>query len=176
MADSSHILLVGIGSPHGDDQIGWRVADELVAALSKRDRQEWLDTWRIHKAKSPLDLLNWLEADSRGPVRHLIICDACQSASSPADICAGAIHCWSWPDEELPSVRFSGSHDLGLAAVLHLARALDRLPPRIDIWGVEVDRLERATDLSSQLKRTPALVARRIRESTAMNELPVSWI
>jgi len=166
MADASHILFVGIGSPHGDDQIGWRVADELTNLTSQVDRQEHedLEKWQVRKAKSPVDVLNWL--DSRGLIRRLIICDACRSAATHGGVGTGTVHCWIWPTEELESIQFTGSHDMGIAAVLDLARTLDRLPPKIDIWGIEIDSVEPAADISACLEHTASLAAQRIAWST----------
>ena len=47
-------LVVGIGSPHGDDQAGWLVVERLRDLLPKSSAE-------FHVAQSPTDLLNWLE-------------------------------------------------------------------------------------------------------------------
>ena len=113
-------LLVGIGSSHGDDQFGWQVARAVA--------QRQLDGLEVRLANSPSELLDWLEEAD-----HLILCDACHGLDQPP----GAVQQWTWPAAELQHVRWSGTHDLGLSAVLELGQQLDRLPPQVTIWGVQ---------------------------------------
>jgi len=103
-------LIVGIGSPYGDDQAGWRVVEQLQRTLdTNRDHQI-----EIRLARTPGDLLNWVNRD-----QQLILCDACQG-NKPT----GTIESWSWPAEGLSEVDWAGTHDLGLSTVLKL---LDQL-------------------------------------------------
>jgi hydrogenase maturation protease len=113
-------LLVGIGSPHGDDQLGWLVVDR-VAACVKHDHLE------IRRAASPTDLLDWLQ-----DVERLVICDACRGLGR-----VGEVRRWNWPTSELPALAWSGTHDLSLPAVLMLAQRLGRLPEQVVVWAIE---------------------------------------
>jgi hydrogenase maturation protease len=110
-------LFVGLGSAYGDDQIGWRVAERLAASI-----EETAVSIRI--ARSPGDLLDWLEG-----VDRLIVCDACENVSLP-----GTILRLRWPNAQLATLCSSSSHDLGLADVLALAEQLCRLPKEVIIW------------------------------------------
>ena len=103
----SETLIVGFGSSHGDDQFGWRVAEQL-SALAEHS------SVTVRQARSPAEILGWLEG-----VERLIVCDACQDLGLP-----GRMHHWRWPDAALAELRFAGSHDLGVSAALGLA---DRL-------------------------------------------------
>ncbi len=123
-------VVVGIGSPHGDDQIGWRIADRLSQAMCS--------SVEIYKAASPIELL-----DFANRADELTICDACR-----ADSDFGTIWCWNWPTEAIETCRFSGSHDLPLPVALELASQLGRLPRRVTIWGVNIGSTEPAADLS----------------------------
>src|SRR5690349_18107797 len=116
---SRQTLIVGLGSPHGDDQLGWRVAERLAALAAPRTL--------VRTARSPGELLGWLDG-----VERLIICDACECLGL-----FGAVHCWHWPAPELSLVRSSGSHDLGIASALALADELGRLPGQVTIVAVE---------------------------------------
>ena len=113
-------LVVGLGSSHGDDGLGWRVAEQLAAHC--RDPGV-----TIRRALSPADILDWLDEAER-----LIVCDACQDLGAP-----GRVHHWLWPDDGLAEVRFGGSHDLGLWAALELAERLGLLPAEVSIWCAE---------------------------------------
>ena len=113
-------LFIGIGSSHGDDRIGWLVADELQSIASA--------DLIVRHAKSPLDLLDWL-----GEIRCLAICDACRGMGP-----VGSWHRSTWPIRDVPVVRPAGSHSLGLVDTLQLASRLDLLPEEVLLWSVEI--------------------------------------
>ncbi|MCC7424784.1 MAG: hydrogenase maturation protease [Planctomycetaceae bacterium] len=119
MCAVSQQLLVGLGSPHGDDRVAWTVAEELESS-----RPDWI----IRKASTAVDLFDWLEG-----VDRLIVIDACRGAGAP-----GSIVRWRWPAVPLTALRGAGSHDLGLAEVLQTATRLGTLPSRVEIIGIEI--------------------------------------
>jgi hydrogenase maturation protease len=146
-----HILFVGIGSPHGDDQVGWSIADALA---------ELLPGVATRKASVPADLLDWLER-----VDLLGVCDACRGGGP-----AGTVQRFEWERSTGPArssilasmerVRVSGTHGLGLSAVLDLAQRLGRLPDRILVWGIEGQAFELGEELSPRVKDLlPAITA-----------------
>lgn len=126
-------LLVGLGSPHGDDRIGWLVIERL--------RSMPLDGITLRQARSPLDLLDWLEG-----IERLVVCDAARGTGPP-----GRTRHWVWPVAELDAWQGSGSHDFSLPQVLELAEHLGLVhtgsindseshankPPRVELWTVE---------------------------------------
>ena len=116
----SKTLIVGIGSPHGDDAAGWKVAERLANDLDCHDIH-------IRQATSPIQVLDWIEN-----VEHLILCDACRGFGQPGDVRE-----WCWPAPELVNLSWSGTHDFSLVASLQLAERLNRLPPHVLIWTVE---------------------------------------
>lgn len=143
---AGNTLLAGLGSPYGDDQFGWRLVDAL--------RQRRLSGVGLVRLRSADELLDWLP----GVVR-LVVCDACQGAGA-----VGTWHRWRWPAAELSHVRSTGTHDLGLAAVLHLAERLGELPPEVAVWAVEGAPAEPGClpggDLSPDVQRSlPQLAA-----------------
>ncbi|NQV27429.1 MAG: hydrogenase maturation protease [Rhodopirellula sp.] len=140
---SRRTLLVGIGSRHGDDQIGWLVAESLrpVTAANVDVRQ----------ASTPSQLLDWLDG-----VDRLIVCDACQryggSCLENDDVKKNSsLHRWEWPTLEVSSLRSAGSHAFGLPQVLQLAERLNRLPPVVVVFGIEASRFDAFTDAQPQL-------------------------
>lgn len=117
---SGQSLLVGIGSPHGDDRVGWEIA--------RRVAERFGGTLMVRCARTPAELLDWLEG-----IDTLDVCDAVSS-----DAAVGSVHCWQWPAPQIDQARFRGSHDVSLRAVLALAEGLGRLPPQVRIWGLEI--------------------------------------
>ena len=114
-------LLVGIGSPHGDDSVGWEIARRVAHQVG--------DSLLVRCARTPAELLDWLDG-----IDTLDVCDALVSEAAVGSFC-----CWQWPAHEIERAPFGGSHDLSLPAVLALAANLGRLPPRVRIWGVGID-------------------------------------
>ena len=128
------ILIVGIGSPHGDDQAGWLVADALQLSLKQLHRPDL--SCCVKKAVVHLDLLHWLEN-----VDELILCDACQS-----DAPAGSIRLFhltetptgrlqnNLPDSDDCSMR--ATHGFGLIQVLQLIQITTGRLPDTTLWVI----------------------------------------
>lgn len=141
------LLLVGLGSPHGDDAVGWQIAERINEAA--------LPGVRVRNAATPLDMLDWLDG-----VETLVICDACQAAAAP-----GNMYHWRWPAKELSVLRAGGSHDFGLPAVLQLAERLGRLPSDVRIYGVSGRSFEPGKSLSKEVVvALPAICDRIVRD------------
>lgn len=145
--NATRTLFVGIGSPQGDDQAGWLVADRLTAFAGP--------DLAIRRAKSPADLLDWLH-----DIERLIVCDACCGLSP-----IGVMRRWTWPLTDVTGVAWSGTHDFSLPAVLALAEQLDRLPKCVVIWGIEGAINNPASELSAEVSEAlPTLCCRIIDE------------
>lgn len=143
---SGATLIVGVGSPHGDDQIGWRIAEAL--AVDSRPG------WSIRTARNPAELLAWLD----DKVEQLVICDACYGSAS-----LGELHVWRWPTAEIQLACASGGHDLSLPSVLELAHELRRLPSCVVICAVEAKQHAPGAGLSFEVAAALPQVVSRIR-------------
>jgi len=169
MTNETTTLVVGLGSAHGDDQIGWQVAEEVNALLIGSPSITGI---AVRKAKSPLDLLNWLDESNDFTVQRLLVCDACYGAGKP-----GTVFRWEWPTDQLECLRFSGSHDFGLVDVFRLAEKLDRLPPHVIIWGIQIGQTQPGVRMSPPLSKTSITVAREMikpAEEWNRDETPVN--
>lgn len=149
-------LVVGLGSHHGDDQVGWRIAERLAA----RDDADY----QVKLARTPSQILAWLD---EAACDQLVLCDACNGAGSP-----GAVHHWRWPSDALPLTACRSTHDLSLIEVLALAERLGRLPRRVSIWGVELAEALPARDslspaVGAAVARAAARVHHELMESPA---------
>jgi hydrogenase maturation protease len=140
--NGTRTLFVGLGSPHGDDQVGWRVAEEL------RHRQP---DRAVRVARTPAELLDWLEG-----LDGLELCDAVRGATP------GRLHVWDWPTPQLGRLRSAGSHAFGVTAVLELAQRLGRLPATVRIWGIEARQFEPTQSIADELAAQLAGVVDRI--------------
>ena len=145
-------LIVGIGSPHGHDRLGWIVADDLANRLAESPVP--VD---VRRAQTPADLLDWIDSYGR-----LILCDACRMGSK-----VGTIRRWDWPHADIASSVTGGSHDWNLPAVLELSGRLGRLPPRVVVWGMEAGDESSLADMplsASLAAQIPELVSRIVAE------------
>lgn len=137
------LRVVGIGSPNGDDQIGWKLVEGLESSGEASYEAETIG--------SPMDLLDKLEQCDT-----LIVVDACQGGLAP-----GAVVERTWPDvwegDDLAS-----SHGFGVFSVLQLAENLGKLPPRVIMFGVQVHRCEPGAVLSPELENARPDIHRRL--------------
>jgi hydrogenase maturation protease len=117
-------LVVGIGSPHGSDRLGWVVAEQLERQLPA--------PWQVRLARTPTDLLNWLE-----DCEHLHLLDACLRGQS-----SGRVHRFRWPDTRILEPRGETSHDFNLPQVLQLAQRLEQVPKKLVVWALEIGHAE----------------------------------
>jgi hydrogenase maturation protease len=130
------VIVIGLGNPdRGDDAVGVQVARQVAAectdvlTLEFDDPSEALDAW-----------------DQEDTV---ILADAISSGSEP-----GSIHVVDVHEQRLPTRNWSagGTHALGLAAVVELARSLDMLPRRLVVVGVEAGQFAHGAPLSEAVR------------------------
>lgn len=139
------IRVIGVGSPHGDDGLGWEVVRHL------RDSGQVSPEIELYEVEGGQRLLDLL--DGRG---SLVLVDAATAGTRP-----GTIQCFSWPDQRLEALRPGSTHDLRPAEALRLAAALEIVPSHIVVFAVEVESLDLQPGLSPAVKAAvPELVQR----------------
>ncbi len=138
------VLFVGIGSAHGDDQVGWAFAD-LIASQAGICLE-------VRKAHEPAELLNWLDG-----IEKLHICDACVT-----DAPAGELATWRFPSAAIEETGFASTHAISLPAVLRLSEQLGILPREVVIWGVTITCAAPGESLSPPVEAVVQRVADRI--------------
>lgn len=149
---SQRMLVIGIGSPHGDDRAGWEVIDRIADKLSLQQfgslsSDSLFDQTQpgvednsghiLRKASSPLDILDWLDVDCE---THIV--DAATGITTGfvrVDIAALSL---------FDSLRPGSSHGVELAEVMQLVAALDTVPKQLTVWGVEAALFAMNGDLS----------------------------
>lgn len=138
-------LIVGVGSPHGDDRAGWEMLRHLQPL-------GFPPQCRIRAASSPLEILDWIDG-----IQRLILCDACRDGGPP-----GQIRRFVWPARRLLQTSWSGSHDFSLVATLELAQRLQRLPPAVTLYGVVAQDAAPLAPLSAAVRQALPRLAQRI--------------
>jgi hydrogenase maturation protease len=139
-------LVVGVGNPwRGDDAAGLEVASRV-------------------RALGPAVEVRTLEGDASGLLElwsgheDVALVDAAGSGAP-----AGTLHVLRPPADRLPAaVLRSSSHAFGVADAVELARALDRLPARLEILAIEGEDFALGAPLSPAVAATVASVAGRL--------------
>ena len=131
----SEIVVAGFGSPHGDDQAGWQV----VALLERRPDLPA----RFVTITEGTQLVEELDR-----CRRLIIVDACRSGGS-----LGTISRFQWPDPRIRQHHNHSTHGIGLCNSLQLAERLGRLPPSVEIFGIEIGKYQPVGQVSAEVLR-----------------------
>ncbi len=194
-------LVVGIGSSHGTDTIGWEVARWL--------ERESIAHWDVKLAMVPSDLLDWLdgrqalalidaarlvelepdpqrnaafatEPNAQGSVGIGVVeHDGVRRAAAVEVRAESDSSTWlprvtrlSWPDPRVIASFSSTVHDLNLTQVLQLADRLGWLPPRVELWAVHVDS-DPGNGLSDEaVARIGRQIAMELREWTDEQRAP----
>jgi len=148
------VLILGLGNPlRGDDGIGRRV----VESLWQRGLPEGVEA--LAGGTLGLDLLNLLE----GP-QCAILVDAADMGLEPGQFARFT------PDEAqlIGAADRVSLHQVGLAEVLTLARALERPLPQIVVFGVQPQSMEWGEGLNIEVEAAlPLLVEAVLREAVS---------
>jgi hydrogenase maturation protease len=143
--------IIGLGSPHGNDAVGWRVVERLQLAL---------DGWVVVRAVAePTQMLEHLEGCQR-----LWIIDACRCGQP-----VGSLWRWTWPaDAQRMTSGSSSTHAMSLPSVLQLAAALGKLPESIVIFAVEIGVGSLiGAEMSDEVAAAVVVLEQRVREEVS---------
>lgn len=144
----SRICILGIGSPSGDDQAGWLVVDALLG-----DEAIQADAGVvIEKLDRPGANLVQLLQDAD----WAILVDAMKSGNPPGHIRHLGQMDWPGYEEGL------SSHGFGVLDALWLARELNGLPSRLDLYGIEIASSSPNEQAGSEIQAAARQLARRI--------------
>lgn len=136
------IRIIGIGSPFGDDQLGWHVADALKHSC-----------YPDHLAPQQLTCIK-TDRPGAGLVELMkgadlvILIDAMESGVSP-----GTVRRFEGREIEDVTAPLS-SHGFGVASALALAQVLDDIPARVILYGIEGHELSSLSAIPEENKST----------------------
>jgi len=118
--------IIGIGSPFGDDQLGWHIVDMLQqdTRLAQLPRQQMTFIKTDRPGARLLELMQGAEM--------VIMIDAMESGASP-----GTIKCFEGHEIEALISPLS-SHGFGVGSALKLGQALGNLPNKVILYGIEI--------------------------------------
>ena len=138
-------LVVGVGNAwRGDDGAG----PAVVLALGLGDRV-------VQHEREPSALIGLWEHED-----EVVLVDTVRSGAR-----AGTVHRIDLHESSLPPELSRGStHAFGLAETVELARALDRLPARLELYGIEGSAFEAGRGLQPEVARAVDRVVEELAE------------
>jgi hydrogenase maturation protease len=143
----SRLCILGIGSPSGDDQVGWMVVDALLAREVKAGGEIVID-----KLDRPgATLLTLIEQAD-----WAILIDAMQGNGQPGTIRRFDRQDWAAYRGGL------SSHGFGVLDALMLGGELGSLPPRLDLYGIEIGEAASGEESGADVRAAARLLADRI--------------
>jgi hydrogenase maturation protease len=145
------VLIVGVGSPQGDDAAGWAVIEHL--RNSNDARLVSRDGVRLHAVGGGERLLDLVDRQE-----SLILIDAL-TGEAP-----GSVARLAWPGVQLEALHPGTTHGLGPAEALLLADSLGRLSRNVVIYAIGADSSQPGAPLSPEVQRGVAEVVSRILE------------
>jgi len=136
--------LIGIGNPdRGDDAAGWEVAGRVTS-------------WDVSRLTAgSLSLIDLWDADD-----EVVIVDAMKSGAS-----RGTVVRIDAITDRLPQGQFSSTHAFGPAAVVELARTMDRLPRSLVVYGIEAGHVDHGAPMSPEVIAAVSAVAEELQHA-----------
>jgi hydrogenase maturation protease len=147
-------LVIGVGNDYrGDDAAGRIVARRVQAIADDQIRV-------IEESGEGVALI-----EARKGAALVILIDAVHSEGA-----AGTIHRFDAKAQPIPGVFFHYStHAFSVPEAIELARALDLLPARLIVYGIEGKTFRPGVGLSVEVELAVGEVLRRTREELCMN-------
>lgn len=164
MSGCSSIVIIGVGNAmRHDDGLGVEAVARLGRSLGSG---QGVGTELLTTSGEPTRLIEaWTGR------RLAVVIDAIRTGTP-----SGSIHRLVVGTDPLPHwASADSSHSAGLAEAVTLARALDRLPDELIIYGVEAANLSLGEGLSAPVEAAlPALVRRVLAEVVPTRQPPVA--
>ncbi len=142
----TRVVIIGVGSPAGDDQAGWCVVHALQRSGLSDHLSCQMDIVALDRPGAAL--IQYLQG-----VDAAVLIDAMQSGGKP-----GTIHRVDDPALLVKDALVS-SHGLGVASALELAGALATLPATLIVYGIEIGDVSFHTTPSTEVSGAAASLA-----------------
>ena len=146
----NELRILGIGSPFGDDQLGW----EVIKILQQRPALSHFTPEKLHIACCDRPGMHLLELMRQTKTVFLI--DAVKTGAA-----IGTLHCFQ--NEEIESVSDSlSTHALGVAEAMKMGAILHTLPKTVILYGIEIRDIQFQFALSEPIQQAIKALSRRV--------------
>jgi len=138
------LIVIGVGN-------AWRGDDRAGLAVARRVRELAPAGIEVREVEGDATAL----VDVWSGAEHVVVVDAAQSGAAP-----GTVRRFDARSQPLPvrSLR-SSTHAFGVSDAVELARSLDRLPDRLDVYAIEGASFLAGASLSPSVERAVAELA-----------------
>lgn len=145
------LRIIGCGNlDRGDDAAGVLVARRLHAL-----GVETLGVETVEQSGESFSLMDcWIGFE------HVILVDATARGGTPGQICVWNAHADRLPEDVFPY----STHAFGVREAVELARAMNRLPQTLLIYGIEGKQFSLGAPLSLEVERAVGSVAQQLLE------------
>lgn len=148
------VRVIGLGSPFGDDRIGWLAVDAL-------NQHRALERCSGRVSLMALDRPGaGLLAALRG-ADAVVLIDGLRTGAPPGSVLRLTGEAWAHASTAM------SSHGLGVAAAVRLAAALAELPKDLVLFGVEIRRLAATGAVSREVRRSLPILVHAVGEELA---------
>ncbi len=146
----TELRVLGIGSPFGDDQLGW----EVVKLLQQKASLRHYIPHQLHLTCCDRPGMYLLEL-----MRHAKTVFLIDAVITGATI--GTLHCFKNEDIKDLSSTLS-THGLGIAEAMQMGAVLQELPKHITLYGAEIEGIQQPFSLSNPIKDAIESLAQRL--------------
>lgn len=147
------LRIIGCGNcDRGDDAAGVLVARRLRARI-ETPGAEIPNVEIIEQSGESISLMDCWTGDDQ-----VILVDTTAPSGTPGQVRVWDAHAETLPPEVFPC----STHDFGVREGVELARAMNRLPPRLQIYGIEGKQFSLGAPLSPEVERAIESVARQL--------------
>lgn len=144
------LRVLGIGSPFGDDRLGWEVIHRLQQQLLLQCYiPQHLQF--INCDRPGMRLIELMQG-----ANPIILIDAVKSGAA-----IGTLHRFQNQEIESLNMGFS-THDIGVGEALKIGRALNALPELIIFYGIEIAEIDLQADLSTHLREAIEILVEKV--------------
>ncbi|KTD13686.1 hydrogenase expression/formation protein [Legionella gratiana] len=153
------IKVLGIGSPFGDDQAGWKVIEILKQQIALPSEIASYVIIESHDRPGArlIELIN--------NANTVFLIDAIKSNKE-----IGTIHQFNKEEIIAPENQFS-THGIGVLQALQLANALNALPNNIIFYGIEIDVIVLDSTLSPYVQSAVEKLAAQLKKELSNSSL-----
>ncbi|MDH5376860.1 MAG: hydrogenase maturation protease [Gammaproteobacteria bacterium] len=153
----SRVLILGIGSDHGDDSLGWEALRRLRKKIGNGQEIEFVEC--------DASILNCNEKISQSA--KLVLIDAIANNGE-----AGEIYRFDLHSELSAHTRIKGSmssHGLNVLDSVRVLIVLGLLPKESTLWGIEPGPMEPNTEISSRVLKSVERLVQTIFDELVVN-------
>lgn len=142
------IKIIGIGSPFGEDQAGWKVVEILQHSLATQS-----DLEIINYDRPGVRLLSYIQN-----AECVYLIDAVKSGRTQGYI-------YRLENKKIADLEvILSTHDMGVIQTLQMGAALKMLPKKIILYGIEINELSNDGFISPVIEKSIRVVAHQIKK------------